>query len=99
MSVYNDDFPYMNADKFSYKTAGFISPSHSGVVKATKFIEVSDSSGQNPDFPVLVVAVRGTRMQFVVDWLVNFNHELRDPGDFLVSLLSIMYTILVYQLL
>ncbi|OAP58041.1 hypothetical protein AYL99_07131 [Fonsecaea erecta] len=83
VSVYDDDFPYMNADSFSYKTTRLISPSPSGVVKATKFIEVSDDTGQNPDFPALVVAVRGTRMHVIVDWLVNFNHELRDTVDFL----------------
>lgn len=90
VSVYDDDFPYMNADKFSYKTNRFISPSLSGVVKATKFIEVGAGTEQNPDFPALVVAVRGTRMSYAVDWLVNFNHELRDSADFLVSLISMM---------
>ena len=80
--VYKLDDSEPSLDGYSIKAVGRIGPSRSGVVKATQFSEVkSTTQSHEKHFPALIIAICGTRPSFVVDWLVNFNQELRDIAE------------------
>jgi len=76
INVYNDESPDLLTGPFHLHTKHSVPVSSSGVVKETRFVEVTSSSPHSQDFPALVVAIRGTRPSSITDWLVNFNHDI-----------------------
>ena len=82
-AVYNEQIePSLQDYKFS--RIFNISPSITGTTKATAIFMIegaSSRSASNPNLPLLVVAVKGTKLSRGVDWLVNLNTELRVVHD------------------
>ena len=87
VNVYTASGPNPSVIGLSFTKLNEISASVDGVVKATKFFEVSSSFGQEEKthVPTLVIAIRGSKTKSL-DWLVNFNDEMRNTEGFLVSL-------------
>lgn len=71
----------------SFNKVKEVPASLNGVIKATKFWEVKSTRSGNTgaDFPLLVVAIRGT-ISKSLDWIVNLNYQTQDTKDFLVSM-------------
>ncbi len=66
----------------------YIIPSIDGTTKGTAFTLVEEAAPQTPPdslFPILVVAVRGSKN--TVDWVVNANSQTRDSSELFVRIL------------
>ena len=71
------------ASGYKFETVKTIAASTNGVVKATRCIKVTSAQPKS-HFPTLIITIRGTRPGKVVDWLVNFNQDLKDTSSLIV---------------